>query len=47
MMEHLVFGKYTKIGDLIKNIIIPSDVIIFFGGPASDLTLVARIRETD
>lgn len=47
MMENLVFDKNAKIGDLITNAITVDDAATFFGAPAPDLTLVARVRGTD
>ncbi len=47
MLEHLVFDQNAKIGDLISNAITTEDAAIFFGAPAPDLTMVARVRGTD
>ncbi|MCC4799557.1 cytochrome c1 [Enterovibrio norvegicus] len=47
MMENLVFDENAKIGDLVKNAIATDDAATFFGAPAPDLTLVARVRGTD
>ncbi|MFD2178811.1 cytochrome c1 [Veronia pacifica] len=47
MMEHLMFDPDAKIGDLMKNAISTSDAATYFGAPAPDLTLVARVRGTD
>ncbi|MBE1276237.1 cytochrome c1 [Enterovibrio baiacu] len=47
MMENLVFDENAKIGDLVKNAISTEDAATFFGAPAPDLTLVARVRGTD
>lgn len=47
MMENLVFNKKAKIGDLITNAMSAEDASAFFGAPAPDLTLVARVRGTD
>lgn len=47
MMENLVFDDKAKIGDLITNAMTSEDAAAFFGIPAPDLTLVARVRGTD
>ncbi|STO56373.1 cytochrome c1 [Grimontia hollisae] len=47
MMENLVFDSNAKIGDLVQNAITAEDAATFFGAPAPDLTLVARVRGTD
>lgn len=47
MMENLVFDKNAKIGNLITNAMLPEDAVTFFGTPAPDLTLVARVRGVD
>ncbi|PCS23353.1 cytochrome c1 [Candidatus Enterovibrio escicola] len=47
MLDNLVFNKNAKIGDLITNAISMDDATRFFGTPAPDLTLVARVRGTD
>lgn len=47
MMEHLVFDKEAKIGDLVTNAVSKEDAATFFGAPAPDLTMVARVRGTD
>ncbi|SKA44908.1 cytochrome c1 [Enterovibrio nigricans] len=47
MLENLVFDSNAKIGDLVTNAITVDDASTFFGAPAPDLTLVARVRGTD
>ncbi|MDD1782246.1 cytochrome c1 [Enterovibrio sp. ZSDZ35] len=47
MLENLVFDSNAKIGDLVKNAMTSEDGATFFGGPAPDLTLVARVRGSD
>ncbi|CZF83512.1 Cytochrome b/c1 [Grimontia celer] len=47
MLENLVFDSNAKIGDLVTNAMTAEDGATFFGGPAPDLTLVARVRGTD
>ncbi len=47
MMTHLVFDPDAKIGDLVTNAISKEVGATFFGAPAPDLTMVARVRGTD
>lgn len=47
MMTHLVFDENAKIGDLVTNAMSESNAATFFGAPAPDLTMVARVRGTD
>ncbi len=47
MLEHLVFDENAKIGDLVTNAITTEDAATYFGAPAPDLTMVARVRGTD
>lgn len=47
MVENLVFDPNAKIGDLIKNAMSEENASTFFGAPAPDLTLVARVRGVD
>ncbi|WP_194436283.1 cytochrome c1 [Vibrio fluminensis] len=47
MKENLIFDPNAKIGDLMENAMPEKQAAQWFGGPAPDLTLVARVRGTD
>ncbi|MBA5762246.1 cytochrome c1 [Vibrio sp. 404] len=47
MKESLIFDPSAKVGDLMENAIPDQSAAKWFGGPAPDLTLVARVRGTD
>nr|WP_086938336.1 cytochrome c1 [Thaumasiovibrio occultus] len=47
MKDNLIFDNTAKVGDLMENAISDSDAKQWFGNPAPDLTLVARVRGTD
>jgi len=47
MKESLIFDPEAKVGDLMENAIPDQSAAKWFGGPAPDLTLVARVRGTD
>ncbi len=47
MKEHLIFDEDAKIGDLMTNAISDDNAKKWFGTPAPDLTMVARVRGTD
>lgn len=45
--QRMMFDPNAKIGDLMENAIPDQDAVRWFGVPAPDLTLVARVRGTD
>ena len=47
MKENLIFDPTAKVGDLMENAMPEKQAAKWFGGPAPDLTLVARVRGTD
>ncbi len=47
MKQHMMFDPEAKIGDLMENAMPDEDAARWFGAPAPDLTLVARVRGTD
>ncbi|OLQ87098.1 cytochrome C [Vibrio panuliri] len=47
MKENLMFDPSAKVGDLMENAMPEAQAAKWFGGPAPDLTLVARVRGTD
>ncbi len=47
MKQHLMFDPQAKVGDLMKGAMPEQEAAKWFGAPAPDLTLVARVRGTD
>ncbi|GAK83655.1 ubiquinol cytochrome C oxidoreductase cytochrome C1 subunit [Vibrio ponticus] len=47
MKDNLMFDPNAKVGDLMENAMPEKQAAKWFGGPAPDLTLVARVRGTD
>ncbi len=47
MKQHLMFDPQAKVGDLMKGAMPEKEAAKWFGAPAPDLTLVARVRGTD